>query len=324
MIFDHDDEIAPVDDFSRAITQPCSLKELKKIDLEDLSAYDSPRSRVSKEAVFNFGNQSPEEILHGLLIDYFHKPMVGHLREGHGPKVSPYVCLLEAMHKTQRDIKQAIQNGIEVCVRVPEPVYLKSDKPVLIIDLDETLIHTTMGRAVGDQVMTIKSRTHGKVVFSVTTRPHAKEFLTALKEHYTLVLFTAAEQVYADECIKMLDPKKDIFALKLYKHNCLSIDKKFNIKDLRMFRNIPMDNILILDNNPLCYLLQPTHAIPVTSFYFDKKDLELQKLSKILTCIAPIKNKQEVLRNYFYKDLISNSLKYEDLVSTILNNSSDF
>ena len=318
-------EIEESNDFARAPTQPSSLKHLKHINTDDFSAENSPnRGPTKSTSFFSFEAPAPEPSLHDLLVDYFHKPMVEHLRNGHDATASPYACLLEAMHKTQRNIKDAISRGVEVNVRVPEPIYLTSDKPVLIIDLDETLIHSAMGRKFGDNVITIKSRKHGNVVFSVTVRPHAREFLQEMAKYYTLVLFTAAEQSYADECIKMLDPNHTLFALKLYKSNCLSIDRKFNIKDLRMFRNIPMHNILILDNNPLCYLLQPSNAIPVTSFYFDMNDIELRKLAAILKAVAPLENKQESLKDYFFKQCIEDALKYDELVSSILNASLHF
>lgn len=323
MIIEADETIKTANNFANAVTQPGSLKHVISVDNSLSPANKVNKKKARKASIFSFQTKTPEMELHELLVDYFHKPMISHLRDGHNPQSSPYAFLLESMYRTQCDIKRAIEKGVEVQVHVPDPIFITSTKPVLIIDLDETLIHATMGRKFGDNVFTIKSRTHGNVVFSVTIRPHAHEFLETVAQHYTLVLFTAAEQTYADECIKLLDPHKTLFTLKLYKRNCLSIDKKFNIKDLRMFRNIPMNEILILDNNPVCYLLQPANAIPVTSFYFDAEDAELMKLARILSIVAPMPDKQEVLKDYFFKEHIASSEKYDDLVATIINNSLD-
>lgn len=308
-------------DIAMAKTQANSLKELEKPILSDKSIsreVDDPTERVND---FEMKNKPMDDPLIQLMNDYFHKPLVTHLRSGMGPSHSPFVYLLDAMHKTQRHIKSAIQSNHEVSVIVPKPIYLTSEKPVLIIDLDETLIHSSSNHQAGEHVFTIKTRAQGLVSFSVVVRPFAREFLQAVKQYYTLILFTASDKAYASKVLHLIDPNDDIFALKLYKHSCLTIDNKFSIKDLRMFRNIHLDDIIILDNNPVCYLLQPGNAIPITSFYFDLEDIELKKLSTILAYIAPIKNKQAALKNYFYKDFISNLIKFDDVVSSILNNS---
>ena len=318
-----DDKMDIETDFSMAKTQPNSSKELQKLNAQEESLcqlINDSEEKVKKFATeLNSLNSSLKDLMH----DYFHRPLIHHLKSGMGPSHSPFVYLLDAMHKTQQQIKTAIEANLQVAVRVPNPVFLTSTKPVLVIDLDETLVHSANGRQDGEQVFTIKTKTQGRVSFTVTVRPFAREFLRSVKEHYTLILFTASDKAYADKVLKLIDPNDEIFDLKLYKQSCLSIDNKFNVKDLRMFRNIALHDIIILDNNPICYLLQPGNAIPITSFYFDLEDIELKKLAAILKHIAPLENKQEALRSFFYKELISNLIKFDDLVSSILNNSID-
>lgn len=312
------------EDLSLADTQPNSLRELEKVDFEEEVDTGIPEDNNGHVKKFEFDLKSLEESLKLMLIDFFHRPVLQHLSAGLGPRYSSYVCLLEAMHRTQQQIKNAIQNNVEADVSIPNPIYLKSAKPVLIIDLDETLIHSSMGKQPGDHTFTVWSRVSGKVTFTVHIRPYAREFLDIVKEDYTLILFTASDQPYADKCIKFLDPNNDIFTMKLYKHNCLKIGSDFTIKDLRMFRNIPLHNIIILDNNPVCYVLQPANAIPITSFYSDSNDRELQKLSIILKCLAPFENKQEILNDHFFKNLTASILKFDDLVSSIMDCSLGF
>jgi hypothetical protein len=60
-------------------------------------------------------------------------------------------------------------------VTAPSPVPLSPGKPVLVLDMDETLCHTTF------------SPTHQ----TVTCRPYLDNFLEAMSEIYEVVVFTA-------------------------------------------------------------------------------------------------------------------------------------
>lgn len=68
---------------------------------------------------------------------------------------------------------------------------LKNKKYTLVLDLDETLIHFKNDK--------------GKAKFLI--RPHTYKFLRNLEPYYELIIFTAAQQEYADWIINKIDTK---------------------------------------------------------------------------------------------------------------------
>jgi carboxy-terminal domain RNA polymerase II polypeptide A small phosphatase len=67
--------------------------------------------------------------------------------------------------------------------------------PTLVIDLDETLVHTSYHMPpVGTHSFQMQDPVDGRTVY-VAIRPGVQAFLAIMAEHYELVLFTAATQV---------------------------------------------------------------------------------------------------------------------------------
>lgn len=59
----------------------------------------------------------------------------------------------------------------------------------------------------------------GKIGFNI--RPHVSEFLKTVSNHAEIIAFTASNKNYADLILNYLDPKNEIFSLRLYGNNCL-------------------------------------------------------------------------------------------------------
>lgn len=77
----------------------------------------------------------------------------------------------------------------------------------------------------------------------INMRPYIREVLKRLSENFILGIFTAAEKSYADEVLKVIDPKDNLFSIKLYREHCTNLtqsDKHHlqfqgeKIKDLRI------------------------------------------------------------------------------------------
>lgn len=85
--------------------------------------------------------------------------------------------------------------------------YWKCDfgKKTLVLDLDETLIHsefTEMGFK-GSANMIL--RMHGTEIGFCWFRPHLKEFLEEVTKLYEVVIFTASQPIYANQIIDKLE-----------------------------------------------------------------------------------------------------------------------
>jgi CTD small phosphatase-like protein 2 len=84
------------------------------------------------------------------------------------------------------------------------------------------------------------------------------------------VIFTASLPQYADKVLDILDPDNTIFAKRLYRSHCI-IQNQIYLKDLsRLGRKL--EKILICDNVPENFKLQPKNGIPILSWYGDTTD----------------------------------------------------
>ncbi|KAG0023856.1 Nuclear envelope morphology protein 1 [Podila clonocystis] len=104
-------------------------------------------------------------------------------------------------------------------------------KKTLVLDLDETLIHSTSrgSRSQGYMVEVIVDR-HACLYF-VYKRPHVDYFLKKVAEWYKLVIFTASMAEYADPVIDWLDQSRTLFDKRYFRQACYFKNGSY-LKDL--------------------------------------------------------------------------------------------
>ncbi len=150
------------------------------------------------------------------------------------------------------------------------------EKKTLLLDLDETLVHCDKKNVKrgGVKINVKMNNMSGEV--SVFIRPHIKECLKKLKEHYEIVLFTAAYKEYADAILNYIDPKNQLFDYRLYKKNCFPYNGNDNmlLKDLRVIKNRNLKDIVLVDNSGFSFVTQPDNGVPMLSYYGKKDDDE--------------------------------------------------
>lgn len=113
----------------------------------------------------------------------------------------------------------------------------------------------------------------------VKKRPGVDEFLAKVSQWYEIVVFTASLALYANPVMDLLDPK-NLVQLRLYREHCVLIGGCY-VKDIaRLGRDLK--RTFIIDNSPLSYVLQPENAIPITAFFTDDSDRELEKTLALL------------------------------------------
>ncbi|CAF0799819.1 unnamed protein product [Rotaria sp. Silwood1] len=158
-------------------------------------------------------------------------------------------------------------------------------KICLVIDLDETLVHSVF-RPVHNADFIVPVEIDGQVhQIYVTKRPHVDEFLRRVGELYECVLFTASLAKYADPVADLLD-SQNIFHSRLFRESCTYYNGNY-IKDLsRLGRNIR--KVIIIDNSPLSYLFHQDNAVPVHSWFDDMHDTELLTLIPIFERLASV------------------------------------
>jgi len=158
----------------------------------------------------------------------------------------------------------------------------KKGKKCLVLDLDETLVHSSFKLVPCDFVVPVKIEDKTYKVY-VAKRPHVDEFMRRCGELYEIVVFTASLAQYADPVIDLLDIHK-VVDWRLFRESCTPFKGAY-VKDMgRMGRDITQ--IMILDNSSHSYLFNRENAIPCETWYNDKNDRELEDIMPLLEKLA--------------------------------------
>jgi len=158
---------------------------------------------------------------------------------------------------------------------LPEIHSADANKKCLVIDLDETLVHSSF-KPISNADFIVPVEIDGTIhQVYVLKRPFVDEFLKKMGELYECVLFTASLAKYADPVTDLLD-KWDVFRARLFRESCVFHRGNY-VKDLgRLGRKI--DHIIILDNSPASYYFHPENAVPCTSWFDDMDNKELLEM----------------------------------------------
>lgn len=117
-------------------------------------------------------------------------------------------------------------------------------RPTLILDLDETLIHSTFQPGlVGDFVVEVDVEGKSYLV-TVFQRPGLHEFLQKCADVFEVVIFTASMSTYADRVIDVIDADNSISA-RLFRESCTYVDGSY-VKNLE-FLGRDLKRTIIVD-----------------------------------------------------------------------------
>eukprot|EP00292_Cryptomonas_paramecium_P023586 CAMPEP_0113665478 /NCGR_PEP_ID=MMETSP0038_2-20120614/2327_1 /TAXON_ID=2898 /ORGANISM="Cryptomonas paramecium" /LENGTH=151 /DNA_ID=CAMNT_0000580835 /DNA_START=291 /DNA_END=743 /DNA_ORIENTATION=- /assembly_acc=CAM_ASM_000170 len=147
----------------------------------------------------------------------------------------------------------------------------------LVLDLDETLVHSSQKRLNHyDWKINVPTGNSSPTTFYVAKRPHSETFLRAVSRWYEVVVFTASLQHYADPVIDRLDPYGLYVARRLFRGACTHKEGNF-IKDLSSVRP-DLSQVVIVDNSPAAYSLHADNALPISTWTDDPYDDALLNL----------------------------------------------
>jgi len=125
-----------------------------------------------------------------------------------------------------------------------------------------------------------------------------------------VIVYTASHKSYADSVLDFLDPNGDLIKYRLYRHNCVQVKMESEliyVKDLRIFGNVKMEDMIIIDNSVLSFAFHLENGIPILPYY-EKEDFELKFLSNYLNSIFNVKdlrveNNRSIKMPYFLKSV---------------------
>ena len=189
----------------------------------------------------------------------------------------------------------------------------KKNKKTLILDLDETLIHSDLDLIYKNHIITLyfdsEDDDEKNIPIPLILRPGLFDFLNYAKEKFELIIFTASHKNYADKIIDYIEKEKKYFSLRLYREHCIFIKPGLYIKDLRIFKNRDLKNIVLIDNSIFSFAHQLSNGILVTSFYNDDNDFFLYNLKEYLSyCIEDCKDVRIVNKEQFKFEEYKNDL----------------
>jgi len=169
----------------------------------------------------------------------------------------------------------------------------KKGKKCLVLDLDETLVHSSFKPiTTADFIIPVEIDNVIHKVY-VMKRPYVDEFLVECAKYYEIVIFTASLSKYADPLLDELDKQKTI-SHRLFRESCVLHGTAY-VKDLRKLGRKLKDTIIV-DNSAQSYLFQPKSAVPILSWFDDKTDTQLRDFLPVLkTTLNNCKDVRNVL-----------------------------
>ena len=236
------------------------------------------------------------------------------------------------LSKTLTDISKLKDINFEYALEDPKinegVPKLSFDKKILVLDLDETLIHADFEEEFSpeeyDTIIKFKDKnedeeneknvedtdstcgnlseveedeSHSVGIF---VRKGVKHFLEEVNKYFEVGIFTASVKEYADAVISFLDPENKLIKFRLYRNNCINFNGSFTVKDLRIFKNVDLKKIVLIDNSMYSFAPQINNGILINSFINDKEDNELYNaLEYLKNFILPAEDVREVNEQFF-------------------------
>ena len=160
-------------------------------------------------------------------------------------------------------------NDINQIIKTPYITTKMQKNFCLVLDLDETITHNTPAN-----------------YFLV--RPGTINFLTEISKYYEIIIFTSAQQNYADNILNRLDPEKKFISYRFYKQHTYIEENKIvkNIKNLGR----DLKKIIFIDNIKYVAKYSMENIYQIKTWIDDVFDNELERIKIKLIEIA--KNKK--------------------------------
>ncbi|KAK4510589.1 uncharacterized protein ATC70_005020 [Mucor velutinosus] len=160
-------------------------------------------------------------------------------------------------------------------------------KPTLVLDLDETLLHTyrdTINNGEVDYVVYAKDGY--SCLLAGRLRPGVIDFLTWAASSFEVVVWTAGREDYARMARDCLDPENKLITHMLTRNSCIrmrsaSTKEVLYIKDLCALGR-DLSKTFLVDNTPHAASLNLSNLIPIEAYVGGKSDTELVELRRFL------------------------------------------
>lgn len=192
---------------------------------------------------------------------------------------------------------------------IPRSVLHAERRKILVVDLDETLIHsasrsTSHSNSSQGHMVEVRFAISGvSTLYYVHKRPHCDLFLSKVSKWYDLVVFTASMKEYADPVVDWLESSfPGNFTKRLYRNNCILRDGVGYIKDLSTVCGhstsspaVDLGDVILIDNSPVSYAMNVDNAIQVEGWISDPSDTDLLTLLPFLEALRYTTDVRDIL-----------------------------
>ncbi len=175
-------------------------------------------------------------------------------------------------------------------------------KILLILDVDETLIHATKTKLTIDH--DFKSE-----AYYIYKRPYLEEFLTAMNENFKLAIWSSADEKYIEDIVSLITPSDVSFEFVWSRSRCTTkwnyeLDRFVHQKRLKKVKKLGFElkKMLIVDDSPEKTKENFGNAIYIPAYIGDLKDEELKKLAKYLFLIKENENVRQLEKRGWNKE----------------------
>lgn len=170
----------------------------------------------------------------------------------------------------------------------------KEEKILLILDLDETLIHATENKLSIEHDFQYAE-------YYVYKRPYLLEFLTEMSTHFKLSVWSSADDTYVNDIVALIKPDEITFEFVWARSRCTlrrdyELDNYVQEKRLKKIKKhgFSLERSLIVDDSPEKTKDNFGNAIYVNPYEGDLQDDELILLSSFLKSIKDHENVRRI------------------------------
>ena len=153
-----------------------------------------------------------------------------------------------------------IQSKLVFLERIPR----KENKKTIIFDLEDTLIHYCDPSCSSSVEIKLKLFSEETRRFGLLIRPYALECLKRASELFEVIIFSSFSKSTSNKIIDYLDPSNSLIDHRLFQDSCIPLNEH-RLKDLRIFLNRQVKNLIIIDNSVYNFMLHIENGIPINS-----------------------------------------------------------
>jgi len=188
------------------------------------------------------------------------------------------------------------------CVPANRPLVLprkarRSPCNTLVLDLDETLVHSTLDASDAPDFSFPVDFNNQQHMVNVRRRPELAAFMERVSELFEVVIFTASQRVYAERLLDIIDPGARVFRHRIFRDSCVVVDGNY-LKDLTVLGR-DLARTIIVDNSPQAFGFQLENGIPIESWFDDPDDRELSALLPLLERLATADDVRPIISSEF-------------------------